>query len=106
MSDKITYLGQNNFQDFINTDKVVVVDFWANWCGPCRMLAPIFEDVATELEGKAMFGKVNVDEEEELTNSFRIMTIPTLLFFKNGNLVKSHSGLLPKETIIDIINKL
>ncbi len=106
MSDRITYLGKDNFEDFINTDKVSVVDFWASWCGPCRMLAPIFEDVANTLGDKALFGKVNVDDEEELTNNFKIMTIPTLLFFKSGKLVKSHSGLLPKETIIDIINKL
>ncbi len=102
----LAHLTKDTFADFINTDGVAVVDFWASWCGPCRMLAPVFEEVATELDGKAVFGKVNVDDEEDLTNSFKIMTIPTLLFFKGGKLVKSHSGLLPKTSIIDIIEKL
>ncbi len=102
----LAHLSQDSFADFINTDGVAVVDFWASWCGPCRMLAPVFEEVAEQLGETVRFGKVNVDEEEDLTNSFRIMTIPTLLFFKGGKLVKSHSGLLPKNSIIDIIEKL
>ncbi len=102
----LAHLTADTFEAFVSQDGVAVVDFWASWCGPCRMLAPVFEETAAELEGAARFGKVNVDEEEALTNSFKIMTIPTLLFFKDGKLLKSHSGLLPKNSIIDIIEKL
>ncbi len=72
------------FDAIVNTDKPVVVDFWAEWCGPCRMITPIIEELATEYEGKAVIGKVNVDENDAITAKFGIRNIPTILFIKNG----------------------
>ena len=94
-----------NFAELINTDKPVVV-FWATWCGPCRALAPVIEELAGEYEGKAVIGKCNVDENEELPVKFGIRNIPTLLFFKNGQLADRLVGALPKGEIAKKIDSL
>ena len=86
------HLTQQNFKQTIEGGGVVLVDFWAGWCSPCRMIAPIVEEVAAELEGRAKVGKVNVDEEEELSREFSIMSIPTLIVFKDGKLVDKMVG--------------
>lgn len=83
----------------------VIVDFWAPWCGPCRMLGPVFEELSEEYEGKLLFVKVNVDEARELAKRYRIMSIPQLLLFKEGKLVDSMLGAQPKETIEKLLNK-
>ena len=95
-----------NFSEILNTDKPVLVDFWATWCGPCRALAPVIEELAAEYEGKAVIGKCNVDDNEDLPVNFGIRSIPTLLFFKNGELVDRLVGAAPKSDIAARLNAL
>jgi thioredoxin 1 len=88
-----------NFKELVNGDKPLMVDFWAEWCGPCRMISPLVEELAQEYEGKVIVGKVNVDENGESANEFGIRSIPTLLFFKNGEVVDKHIGAAQKSVI-------
>ncbi len=95
---------KRNFQKEVMESPVpVLVDFWAPWCGPCRMLAPTLEEIAENSQGKLKVAKVNVDEEQELANNFRIMSIPTLMVFKDGKLTNRVTGLRPKEMIMSLI---
>ena len=94
-------LTKENFnEEVINSDIPVLVDFWATWCGPCMMLSPIIAELAEELKGKVKVGKVNVDEQNELAMQYRVASIPTLLLFKNGELVKTSVGFMPKAEVI------
>ncbi len=102
---EVTITNQN-LEQVLSSSKVVVVDFWAVWCGPCRMLAPVVAEVAEEMSGKAIIAKCNVDEAKEVAMKYRIMSIPTLLFFKNGEVVNKTVGVVSKEDIITIINNL
>ena len=95
-----------NWESLVAGDKPVVMDFWAEWCGPCRMIAPIVEEVAKEYEGKIVVGKVNIDENPNITLHFGIRNIPTLLFMKDGNLADKHVGALRKPDLVEKINKL
>ena len=95
-----------NFAEIINTDQPVLVDFWATWCGPCRALAPVVEELAHEFAGKAVVGKCNVDDCDDLPMTFGIRSIPTLLFFKNGQLVDKLVGAAPKADIAAKLNTL
>ena len=95
-----------NFAETLNTDKPVMVDFWATWCGPCRAIAPVVEEIAAEYEGKAVVGKCNVDECEDVPVKYGIMSIPTLLFFKNGELVDRLVGASSKSAIAQKIDAL
>jgi thioredoxin 1 len=86
-----------NFQEqAIDNDKVVLVDFWAEWCGPCRMIAPIVEQLAEEMEGKALIGKMNVDNNTEIPMKYGIRSIPTLILLKGGEVVEKHVGTISK----------
>ena len=92
-------ISQENFQDLLQGDKPVVVDFWAEWCAPCRMIAPIVDALAEEYGDKVIIGKINVDESEDIASEYGIRNIPTLLFFKNGELVDKHVGGTNKATL-------
>jgi thioredoxin 1 len=86
-----------NFEELVmNSDKPVVVDFWAEWCGPCRMIGPVIEEMATEYDGKAVIGKVNVDENPGVSAKFGVRNIPTILFVKNGEIADKSVGAVPK----------
>jgi thioredoxin 1 len=88
-----------NFESLKNGDKPLVVDFWATWCGPCRMVAPIIEELAKEYDGKIAVGKCDVEENDEIAADFGIRNIPTILFFKNGQVVDKIVGAQPKAKI-------
>lgn len=96
---EITITKANFEEEVLHADKPVLVDFWASWCGPCRMLAPIVAEIAREREGSVKVAKVNVDEEPALANRFRVSSIPTVLVFKDGKIVNSSVGFRPKAAI-------
>ena len=93
-----------NFDELLQDGKLVIVDFWAVWCGPCRMLSPLLDEVEEEMADKITVVKVNVDDADEIAMRYRIMNIPTLLFFKNGQLVDKSVGAMPKNLLVDKIN--
>ena len=95
-----------NFNEIINSGKPAMVDFGATWCGPCKALAPIVEEIAAEYEGRVMVGTADVDECSDLAAQFRIRNVPTVLFFKNGQAVDKSVGLVAKSTLTEKINAL
>lgn len=98
--------GDNDFSQEVETSSgVKVVDFWASWCGPCKMIAPIIEELSEEYSGKAEFGKVNVDDNPQLSSKYRVLSIPTLLVFNNGTVVETLVGFRPKQELKALIEK-
>ncbi len=97
-------VNKNNFEEIVNNEKPVLLDFYADWCGPCRMVAPIIEEIAGERED-IVVGKINVDEEEELAGKFGVFSIPTLVVMKGGKVVSQEAGAKPKAQILVMLEK-
>ena len=97
-------VNNQNLAEVLASSPVVLIDFWATWCGPCRMLAPVVEEVAAEFEGKVVVAKCNVDEAREVAMQYRIMSIPTLIYFKNGEVVDKTVGVVSKDDIVSKLN--
>jgi thioredoxin 1 len=102
-----TVITDSNFEELVlKSDKPVLVDFWAEWCGPCRMIAPFVEQIAMEYEGKALVGKVDIEQNPGITGKFGILTIPTLLYFKNGEVVDKQVGTTSKSALSSKLDAL
>lgn len=96
----------SNFAEILSSEQPVMVDFWATWCGPCRMLTPTVDEIAQEYEGRVVVAKCNVDDSDEVAMQYRVRNIPTLIFFKGGQQVEKLVGLVSKKEITDILDKL
>jgi thioredoxin 1 len=102
---KPIHFTDDNFEsEVINSDKPVLIDFWAVWCGPCKMIAPIVEELAVEYEGKAKIGKLDVDDNQQTSIKFGVRSIPTILIFKDGKLKDTIIGAVPKSQIVQKLN--
>ena len=95
-----------NFEELLGTGKPMVLDFWAEWCGPCRMVSPIIDEVAQEYEGRVTIGKINVDENDDVVGRFGIRNIPTVIFFKNGEMVDKIVGATSKDKFKEKVENL
>ena len=104
---KVFEVTETNFdQEVAKSDVLVLIDFWAAWCGPCRMIAPFVEEASAEYDGKLKVGKVDVDNNQKIASQYSIMSIPALMFFKNGEVVDQIIGAVPKKTLFDKIDNL
>ncbi|MEO2085158.1 MAG: thioredoxin [Marinoscillum sp.] len=101
---KTLEIKDSNFNDVISKNKTVLVDFWAEWCGPCRMISPVIEELANEYEGKVIIGKLDVDSNQESSVKYGVRSIPTILTFKDGEIVDKQVGAVSKETLKNIID--
>ncbi len=105
MSTNVSPVSALDFErEVVKADKLVIVDFWAEWCGPCKMIAPLLDEIARDMGGKIKIVKVNVDQEQELAQQYGIYNIPTLLFFKGGEVVETVVGGKPKKFLVETIN--
>ena len=100
----MTHFNMESFEAELNSGKLIMADFWAAWCGPCRMLSPVIDGLDKKYEGKAVIGKVNVDEEQELAIRYGVMSIPTVIFFKDGEEVARKVGMLPAAQYTQVLD--
>ena len=97
---------KENFEEVVLKNELpVLVDFWATWCGPCKMIGPLVEELSEEMAGKVVVGKLNVDKQPELAMKYQVMSIPTLLLFKNGEIAEKRIGFMPKEKLAEMVTK-
>jgi thioredoxin 1 len=106
MADELTITKGNFDSSVMKSTLPVVVDFWAEWCGPCRMIAPVLKELAKEYKDKLVVAKVNVDQEPDLAATFNVQSIPTLVFVKNGQVVKQQIGAVPRQVLEKIIKEI
>ena len=99
----LTFTDSNYEEEVLKSDKTVLIDFYADWCGPCKMMSPVIDTIAEENAENIKVGKVNVDDNQELAIKYNVMSIPTILVFKNGNIVKTFVGVTPKQEIEEVI---
>lgn len=99
------HFDQASFDKTLAEGKLIMVDFWASWCGPCRMLGPVVEKLAEEYEGKAVIGKINVDEQQELAVRYGVMSIPTVIFFKDGKEIDRKVGVMPVTAYTQVLDQ-
>ena len=107
MSNNTVKITDSNFEKLVlKSEKLVIVDFWAEWCGPCKAITPILDEISNEFGDKILVGKVNVDEVKEVPVKYGIRSIPTLLFFNNGEITRQEVGLQSKQTLVDNITQI
>ena len=100
----VKYVNAQGLEELLaSTDKTVFCDFWASWCGPCRMLAPVFEELSDKYEGKAVFAKVNVDDVPSLAEAFGVTSIPAIFVLKNGEVANQAVGFMPKDKVLELL---
>ncbi len=106
MADNLIEITESTFDTIIKENPKIVVDFWADWCGPCRAMGPVFEKLAKDYSGKVMFGKVNCDKNQKLVTRYKVLAIPTILFFKDGEVAETNVGLVSRDELEETIRNV